>query len=208
MDVALLAAALLACVVALAVAVPRWLAERRADAVSRELPDALETVARSLRAGHGLAAGLSAVGAQRAGPTARAFQRAWAAQNAGTPLGKALQDAVRSVPSIELSLFATAVAVHEELGGNLAEVSDRIAATVRARRHLEQEVRALGAQGRLAAIVAGVMPFVMAIVLSRLSPHYLDPLAQTETGRTLVASGLLSLVVGVITLRRLARVHA
>jgi tight adherence protein B len=187
-----------------AISYQRWSEERRIERFNGQLLEALEMLSRALRAGHSVAAGIHNVATNRQGPVAREFQQTWADQNAGRSLTEALAASCGRVPSLELRLFAIAVGINEESGGNLADVLDRLAVTMRARRQLKEDVRTLTAQGRYGAWFAGALPFVMALAITWISPDHLEPLYKTQTGRIMAFIAIAMITVGTLTIRWLA----
>ncbi len=184
--------------------VRRQLRRRRIRQFDEQLPEALEVLARMLRSGHGAAQGLEFVGKRRDGPVAREFTRVWEDQNTGQPLEQAVRGMVARSGSRDAALFSLAIAVNQEYGGNLAESLDRIAATTRARRELADEIGTLTTPGRIGAVIAILMPIVMAVAISWMRPGHLEPLWTTSIGRLLSLVSLVQLALGTLLLRRIA----
>jgi len=173
---------------------------RRFDA---QLPDALMLLTASLRAGHSFSQAMQTVAAELPPPLAAEF--AWASGEAalGVPLDTALSRMTERVPSPDLDLVVTAILIQLPLGGNLAEVLDAIADTIRERVRLAGEVRTLTAEGKLSAVILIVLAPALALLLSLRDPAYFRPLLDNPTGHWLIGGALLGQIVGGLLIRRM-----
>ena len=129
-----------------------WLWYKRASRLKKfaaQLPEAMELVARALRAGHSLAAGLHVVADEMPDPIAKEFGRVYEEQNLGVPLEDALNHLCERVPNLDLRFFVTSVTIQRQTGGDLAEILDRIGHVIRERFKILGQVKALTAEGRL-----------------------------------------------------------
>lgn len=173
---------------------------RRFDA---QLPDALMLLAASLRAGHSFSQAMQTVAAELPPPLAAEF--AWASGEAalGVPLDLALGRMTERVPSPDLDLVVTAILIQLPLGGNLAEVLDAIADTIRERVRLAGEVRTLTAEGKLSAVILIVLAPALALLLSLRDPTYFQPLLASPTGHWLIGGAILGQIVGGLLIRRM-----
>ena len=129
-----------------------WLYKKRASRLKKfagQLPDAMELVARALRAGHSLAAGMHVVAEEMPAPISKEFGRVYEEQNLGIPLEEALKGMCDRVPNLDLRFFVTSVAIQRQTGGDLAEILDRIGHVIRERFKILGQVKALTAEGRL-----------------------------------------------------------
>lgn len=197
------AAALAVVAGAAPVGVVAVLAARRRRAFAAELPDVLALLAGSLRAGLPLVAALDAVATDAGGPVAPELRRV-----AGeTALGRALPDALASVGermrSEEVAWVGLAVDIHQQVGGNLAEVLDTVARTISERQQLQREVAALTAEGRISAIVLGILPVALAAVIAVVNPGYLVALVEQRLGTVLLVTSVVGMVVGFVWMRRI-----
>ncbi len=173
---------------------------RRFDA---QLPDALMLLTASLRAGHSFSQAMQTVAAELPPPLAAEF--AWASGEAalGVPLETALSRMTERVPSPDLDLVVTAILIQLPLGGNLAEVLDAIADTIRERVRLAGEVRTLTAEGSLSAVILIVLAPALALLLSLRDPAYFRPLLDSPTGHELIGGAILGQIVGGLIIRRM-----
>lgn len=162
----------------------------------RQTPDMLMLMTASLRAGHSFAQAMEMVAAEMPPPLAAEF--AWASGEArlGIPLELALGRMLERVPSSDLDLIVSAILIQLPLGGNLAEVLEAIAETIRERVQVQGEVRTLTAEGRLSALVLIVLAPTLALLLQLRSPDYFQPLLATSLGHGLILGAIVGQIVG------------
>jgi tight adherence protein B len=203
--------ALLAVAVAAALAPTLWLLQaraRRSRRMSEQLPEALEMMARSLRAGHALSAAFDLVAHEMPDPVCVEFGRAFEEQRLGLSFDDAVRRMAARMPKNgDVKIFAISAVIQRETGGNLAEVLDNIARTIRERYRFHGKLRALTAEGRASALVLGGLPFFMALVLAVTNPQYLGRLVSEPLGNAILAGGLASWAVGQAVLFRLTKVE-
>lgn len=167
------------------------------------LPDTLMLLTASLRAGHSFGQAMQAVASELPAPVADEFGWASGEARLGVPLDVALGRMTRRVPSPDLDLVVTAILIQLPLGGNLAEVLDAIADTIRERVRMAGEVQTLTAEGRLSAVVLLVLAPALALLLHLRSPEYFQPLFQTLAGRWMVGGAVLGQIAGGLIIRRM-----
>jgi tight adherence protein B len=170
-----------------------------------QLPEGLDIMVRALRAGHAFNEALGMVGDELDGPVADEFSRAYADINYGMNLELVFLEMLRRVPSVSLQALTTAVLIQRQVGGNTAEILDKISAVVRARFRFKRKVKTLTAEGRMSGWVLAMVPFALAAVLVLVAPDYVGELKDTEDGKGLVLKGLMLEVIGVIWIRRLLK---
>ena len=170
------------------------------------LPDAIDVVARSLRAGHSLSAAIEIVSEQTAEPVRVEFGTVHKQQNFGLPFREALLELVERVPSADLHFFATAMLVQKETGGNLVEILERTNAVIRERLRLEGEVRIYTAQGRLTGWILGLLPFGMFLLINLVNPGYGRILLHDPAGQKMIAIGMVQIFIGVMIIRSIVKV--
>lgn len=171
------------------------------------LVDVLVLLAGALRAGFPVSAALGAVTAEVDGPVADGFARVAAQTTMGRPLPEALEALAHRMGSDEVAWLAMAIDIHHTAGGNLAEVVDTVAATITERTRLRREVATLTAEGRLSAIVLGVLPPAMGVVIAVVNPAYLASLFSTPTGITLVVAAAVGMLVGFVWMQRIVTIE-
>jgi tight adherence protein B len=181
---------------------------QRSLKLSEQLPDALDMMARSLRAGHALPSAFKLVASEMPPPVSIDFGRAFEEQNLGIPFERAVAQMTRRAPTNrDLKIFAVSVIIQKETGGNLVEIIEKIAETIRARYRFYGRLRALTAEGRLSAVVIGVLPFLAGLAATLLNREYMRGLYEKPMGRLFLIHAVVSWVVGVLWLRSMARVE-
>lgn len=177
--------------------------KRRIAAFNKALPDAVEMMSRSLRAGYSLIAAISVVAENAPEPAKSEFSEVFRKQNFGLPLRDALMQLLDRVPSQDLRVFVTGVLVQKDTGGNLAEILDRIVAVIRERLKIQGEIRTHTAQGRMTGWVLCSLPIVMLAVINFINPGYSKVLTDDPFGRMLLYAGLGLLAVGALLIRHI-----
>ncbi len=172
-----------------------------------QLPDTLTLMSTSLRAGYSLLQATEAVAAEAPNPTAREFGRAIAEARLGRTVGDALRGIVDRTQSKDFEWAVMAIEIQREVGGNLSEVLTTVADTMRARNRLKGEIRALTAEGRISAVVLGILPFGMAAFLWTTNREYLQPLVDTSFGRISVGVGILLMLGGIFWLKKIVDIE-
>lgn len=160
-----------------------------------QLPDTLTLLSTSLRAGYSLLQAVEAVAAEAPEPTAREYSRAISEIRLGRQVVAALEGISKRTGSTDFDWVVIAIEIQREVGGNLAEVLGTVAETMLQRTRLRGEVKALTAEGRISAIVLGVMPFVVLVVIRTLNPDYISVLF-TFPGAFILIGGLISMLIG------------
>ena len=187
-----------------------WLLMRRKRRLKRfaaQLPEALELIARALRAGHSLAAGMNLVAHEMSAPINVEFGRTFEEQNLGIPLEEALESLTQRVPNLDLKFFATAIVLQRQTGGDLAEILDKIGHLVRERFQIWGQVQALTGEGRLSGIVLLALPPVLFAVVYRMNPDYLMLLFTDELGKKMLVGGILSQLLGAVMIRKIVTIR-
>jgi tight adherence protein B len=180
--------------------------ERRSRKVSEQLPEALDMMSRSLRAGHALSSAFELVATEMPEPIAVEFGRAFEAQRLGIPVDEAIIQMTRRSPSNrDLKILGVSIAIQKETGGNLAEILGQLSETIRARFRFYGKLRSLTAEGRASAVVVGAMPFIVAGALRVMNPAYLATLFTTVTGHLILAGACASWLAGMTWLYRMTQ---
>ncbi len=179
---------------------------RRFKQFAKQLPDALELVARALRAGHSLASGFSLVAEEMRAPIAKEFHRVFEEQNLGVPLEEALDNMTDRIPNIDLRFFATAVILQRQTGGDLAEILDKIGYLVRERFKIWGQVQALTGEGRLSGVVLLGLPPLLFLTVYKLNPEYVMPLFTDPMGRKMLAGAVVMQLLGAIVIKKIVNI--
>jgi tight adherence protein B len=165
----------------------KFLGKKRMAKFNAQLPEALEMLGRSLRAGHSLGAGFGLIAQEMSQPLAREFGRCFEEQNLGVSLEQSLESMSKRMPNLDLRFFATAVILQRQTGGDLAEILEKIGHLIRARYRLAGQIQALTGEGRLSGIVLLALPpglFLMMLFINReyIMKLFTDPMGQWMLG--------------------------
>lgn len=186
-----------------------WLLQKRKRRINRfnqQLPEALELLSRSLRAGHSLAAGFGLIASEMQAPIGTEFARSFEEQNLGITLDEALEGMTERVPNMDLRFFATAVMLQRQTGGDLAEILDKIGHLIRDRFKLAGAIQALTGEGRLSGIVLLGLPPTLYVVMLYLNNDYAMVLMRDETGRMLMGIALVMQFLGALVIRKIINI--
>jgi tight adherence protein B len=181
------------------------MARRRRTRFNAQLGETLQMLAGSLRAGHGLAQGVDSVSRESESPTAEEFRRLTIETRLGRDLVEALRALAARVGSDDFEWVVQAIEIQRDVGGDLAEVLDTVAGTIRDRARIRQQVSALSAEGRMSAWVLMLLPFGLLGMMSVTNREYLSPLFDSGTGHVLLGMGAVLLVVGGLWLKRIVK---
>ncbi len=183
------------------------MARKRMEAFQAQLPDVLNLLAGSMRSGWGLLQAVGIVVSEMKAPAGPEFARVVTEARLGLPLEDALGKMADRMGSDDFRWAVTAISIQRDVGGNLAEVLDIVAETVRERATLRRQISSLTAEGRLSSVILLSLPFVEAAALYVISPGYLQQLFASSTGIWAVGSAALLLVVGAMWLRRVVKIE-
>jgi tight adherence protein B len=183
-----------------------WLFMKRGSrlkAFAGQLSDAMELVARALRAGHSLAAGMHVVAEEMPAPICKEFGRVYEEQNLGIPLDEALKGMCDRVPNLDLKFFVTSVAIQRQTGGDLAEILDRIGHVIRERYKILGQVRALTAEGRLSGIVLIALPIGLFMMMLYMKPDYIELLWKDPLGQKMSIGAIILMLIGSYAIKKI-----
>ena len=184
-----------------------WYKRRsRFAAFQKQLPEALELIARALRAGHSLGAGFKLVADEMSPPIATEIGRVYEEQNLGISLDDALDDLVCRIPNLDLRFFATAVILQRQTGGDLAEILDKIGHLVRERFKIWGAIQALTGEGRISGIVLLSLPPVLFLAIYRLNPQYIGILFTDPLGKQLIAVAVFLQILGALVIKKIINI--
>jgi tight adherence protein B len=184
----------------------RWQRKRRLRAFNRYLPEAIDLMARALRAGHSVPAAIEIIGEESPEPVRSEFREVYHQQSFGLPTRDALLQLGQRIPLAELNFVITAMLLQKETGGNLVEVLDRTGAVIRERLRIEGEIRIYTAQGRMTGWILSTLPIAMFFLLSLANRAYSRVLVDDPTGRKLVFAGLGMMLIGALAIRKIVNV--
>ena len=175
--------------------------------IEEQLPDAIDLMARALKAGHAFSGAMQMVSSEGADPIATEFRITFDEINYGIPMQDALMNLSIRIPSTDLRYLVIAVLIQRESGGNLAELLENIGSLIRARLKLLGTIRVLSADGRLSAWILGCLPFFMAMIIHLVNPGYVNILFTDPTGRLLVGTSLTMMVSGIFAMWRIIKIR-
>ncbi len=180
---------------------------RRLVAFNNGLPDAIDLLARALRAGHSLSSAIEVLSEQSGGGVATEFNAVFRQQNFGLPLRDALLQMADRVPSSDLRFLVTAMLVQRETGGNLTEILDRTSHVIRERIRIGGEVRVRTAQGRMTGTILSLLPVLMLVLSSLINPEYARILLHDPVGQKLLYIGAGLILVGTFFIRKIVDIQ-
>jgi tight adherence protein B len=170
-------------------------------------PEAIDTLARAVRAGHAFTTALEMITNEINEPIAGEFRQLYEEQKFGMPVRDALINLTERVPSVDVKFFVTAVMLQRETGGNLAEILDNLSYVIRERFKIQRQVRVYTAQGRLTMALLMGMPPIIVVVMMSLNPAFIQPLFSDPIGHTLVVGGITLQTVGYFVIRKIIRIQ-
>jgi tight adherence protein B len=200
LPIQIVAACVLSCI---PIGVVLFKRSRRVNAFNAGLPDAIDMMARALRAGHSMVASINVVAEQGVEPVRSEFSEVFKQQNFGLPLRDAMMQMLDHVPSQDLRVLVTAILVQKETGGNLTEILDRTAAVIRDRLRIQGEIRTHTAQGRMTGYILCSLPILMLVVINVINPGYSSVLIHTDAGHFLLYIGMGLLALGGLIIRQI-----
>ena len=181
--------------------------KKRLRAFQIQLPDTLNLLSGSMRAGFSFAQGLESVANEASEPTRRELQRVFTESRLGRPIEDALEDSANRMASVDLMWAVMAIRIQREVGGNLAELLDTVADTMTQRERIRGEIKALTAEGRFSGIILGIFPIAFAGVLYLVQPLYISELFHNSVGiMAMIASGVMTFF-GFLWLRKILAIE-
>jgi tight adherence protein B len=178
-----------------------------AEAFERELPEALDLLTRAIRAGHPLTAGMRMVAEEGPDRAAEEFKKTFEEHRFGLPFDDALLGMVDRVGQVDVRIFVTAVLIQRESGGNLAEILDNLARTIRDRFTIRRQLRVYTAQGRLSGYTLAALPIVVGFLIYLIEPPYIEMLFTGTMGRALLAAGITLQIIGYFWIRKIINIE-
>jgi tight adherence protein B len=192
-------------------AAPYWYVSRvrvkRMLKFEEHFPEAIDLVARALRAGHALPTGLSMVADEMPPPIGTEFRILYDEQNFGLTLPDAMRNFARRIPVLDARFFVTAVLTQRESGGNLAEVLDNLSSVIRERFKVKRQVRVISAHGRITGWVLSLLPPSLAVATLALNPDHLGTLTGSTLGQQMIITAIVLQVVGTLIIRKIVNVE-
>jgi tight adherence protein B len=175
----------------------------RLGAFNKQLPDTITLVSNSLRAGSSFLQSIELVSREAQPPMSEETGRVVREVNLGLAMEEALHNMVRRIKSEDLDLMVTAISIQQQVGGNLAEILDTIAFTIRERVRIKGEVNTLTAQGRMSGYLVAFLPIAIAFMINLISPAFMAPLFSETIGQILLAVGGVMMTIGFFSIRKI-----
>lgn len=181
--------------------------QKRMQKFQAQLPEALDLLARSLKAGHAFTGGMRMVADEFDDPIGVEFNKTLNEINLGVGVPEALKNLTNRVDCIDLNFFVTAIIIQRETGGNLAEILENIAYLIRERFKLYGKIRTLAAEGKMSAYVLVALPFFLALVLYLQNPTYMGTLVTDAIGHVLIGIALVLMAIGIYVMRKMIMIQ-
>lgn len=190
---------------------PRWyvsfLQRKRLNAFNAQLSDTIILLSNSLRSGYSLLQSMETVSKELPPPMSVEFARVTREIGLGLNIQESLANLLRRIPSDDLDLMITAINVQHEVGGNLAEILDTIAFTIRERVRIVGEIRSITAQQRLSATILSLLPLLLGLVLYALNPSYISGLWSNMCGWVMMITGGILILIGYLVIRKIVDIE-
>ena len=181
--------------------------QKRFEKIEELFPEAIDTLARAVRAGHAFTTALEMIGNEVAEPLASEFRKLYEEQKFGMPVRDALMNLTERVPLVDIKFFVTAVMLQRETGGNLAEILDNLSYVIRERFKIQRQVKVHTAQGRMTMALLMAMPPAVVGILLVFSPEFVHPLFADPIGHALLVGAIALQTVGYFVIRRIIKIQ-
>src|ERR1700683_583398 len=180
---------------------------KRFEKFEELFPEAIDTLARAVRAGHAFTTALEMISAEIADPLSSEFRKLYEEQKFGMPVRDALMNLTERMPLVDVKFFVTAVMLQRETGGNLAEILDNLSYVIRERFKIQRQVRVHTAQGRLTMALLMAMPPAVVAILAVFSPEFVHPLFYDPIGHTLLVVSIALQTIGYFVIRKIIKIQ-
>ena len=180
---------------------------KRFEKFEELFPEAIDTLARAVRAGHAFTTALEMIASEVSEPVAGEFRKLFEEQKFGLPVRDALLNLTERVPLVDVKFFVTAVMLQRETGGNLAEILDNLSYVIRERFKILRQVKVYTAQGRLTMMLLMGLPPLIVIIMLTMNPGFIRPLFDDPIGHGLVVAGITLQTIGYFVIRKIVRIQ-
>ena len=180
---------------------------KRFQKFEEKFPEAIDTLARAVRAGHAFTTALEMIANEVSEPVAGEFRQLFEEQKFGLPVRDALLNLADRIPLVDVKFFVTAVMLQRETGGNLAEILDNLSYVIRERFKILRQVRVHTAQGRLTMVLLMALPPTIVVIMTLLNPGFIRPLFVDPIGHALIVGGITMQTLGYFFIRRIIRIQ-
>jgi tight adherence protein B len=183
-----------------------WRRRKRFNSFLEHLPDALDLVSRALSAGHAFSEALHMVSTEMPEPIATEFRKAYEEQNLGLSVKLALENLTQRIPLLDLKMCVTAILIQRETGGNLAEILEKVAYTIRERFRIMGDLKTLTTSSRMSAWLLCALPIFVALAVTVMNPEYMSVLWKDPRGHYLIAAAMTMQVIGMLIVRKILKI--
>ncbi|MEK6281032.1 MAG: type II secretion system F family protein [Acidobacteriota bacterium] len=180
-----------------------WRRKKRFESFLEHLPDALDLMSRALSAGHAFSEALHMVSSEMPDPIATEFRKTYEEQNLGLSLKLALENLTQRIPLLDLRMCVTAVLIQRDTGGNLAEILEKVAYTIRERFRIMGDLKTLTTSSRMSAWLLCGLPIFVAIAITVMNPEYMSVLWKDPRGHYLIGTAMFMQVTGMLIVRKI-----
>jgi tight adherence protein B len=181
--------------------------QKRFEKFEELFPEAIDTLARAVRAGHAFTTALEMISNEIAEPLASEFRQLYEEQKFGMPVRDALMNLTERIPLVDVKFFVTAVMLQRETGGNLAEILDNLSYVIRERFKIQRQVKVHTAQGRLTMLLLMAMPPTVVVILLVFSPEFVHPLFYDPIGHALLVGSIALQTIGYFVIRKIIKIQ-
>lgn len=183
-----------------------WKRKKRFDAFLYHLPDSLDLMSRALQAGHAFSESLHMVSMEMPEPIATEFRKAYEEQNLGLSVKLALENLTQRIPLLDLKICVTAIMIQRETGGNLAEILEKVAYTIRERFRIMGDLKTLTTSSRMSAWLLCALPIGVALAVTVMNPEYMSVLWKDPRGHYLIAAAMTMQITGMLIVRKILKI--
>jgi tight adherence protein B len=180
--------------------------KKRLDAFLEHLPDALDLMSRALSAGHAFSEALHMISVEMPEPIASEFRKTYEEQNLGLSMKLALENLTNRIPLLDLRMCVTAILIQRETGGNLAEILEKVAYTIRERFRILGDLKTLTTSSRMSAWLLCGLPIGVTFAITFMNPEYMSVLWKDPRGHYLIAAAMIMQVTGMLIVRKILRI--
>jgi tight adherence protein B len=180
---------------------------KRLEAFEEHFPEAIDLLGRAIRAGHAFSTGLQMVAEESPEPLAGEFRRVFEEQKFGLAIEDSLLALADRIDLVDMRIFVTALLIQREVGGNLAEILDKISYTIRERFTIQRQVRVYTAQGRFTGYLLAILPIGVGFLIFLLNQEYMMILFQNPTGRLMMTAAALLQIIGFFVIRKIIHIE-
>ncbi len=181
--------------------------QKRFQKFEELFPEAIDTLARAVRAGHAFTTALELIASEMAEPVSGEFRKLFEEQKFGLPVRDALLNLAERVPIVDVKFFVTAVMLQRETGGNLAEILDNLSYVIRERFKIQRQVRVYTAQGRLTMLLLMALPPIIVLIMEVMNPDFIKPLFSDPIGHMLIVVGVILQTIGFFLIRKIIQIQ-